>query len=123
MLKKFGFKFAVIAVIALSLVSETVAQTRLRFARGGTSTTVSGTLAARSARRYVLSLSEGQTFSIGVTSGNNNVSIKASDVHGTFEEKYDGYFEVETDANGDHYITLRNNGNRSTRFTMTVSAY
>ena len=123
MLKKFGFNFVVIAAIAFSLVTDTMAQTRLRFASGGTSTTVSGTLGARASRRYVVRLSEGQTFTVSVDANNNNVSIKASDVHGAFEEEFGGVFEVETDANGDHYITLKNNGGRSTRFTMTVSAY
>ena len=123
MLKKFGIKFVVIAAIALSLVTDSMAQTRLRFASGGTSKTVSGTLGAKASRKYVIRLSEGQTFTVSVSANNGDVSIRAADVHGAFEEEFGGTFEVETDATGDHYITLKNNGSRSTRYTMTVSAY
>lgn len=123
MLKKFGIKFVVIAAIALSLVTDSMAQTRLRFASGGSSMTVSGTLGAKASRKYVIRLSEGQTFTVSVNANNGDVSIRAADVHGVFEEEFGGTFEVETDANGDHYITLKNNGRRSTRYTMTVSAY
>ncbi len=123
MLKKFGFKFVVIAAIALSLVTDSMAATtRIRFVRGATSTSLSGSLASGGSRTYVVRLGYGQTFSVNVSSGNGEISIKARDIHGSFDEEY-GYFETETDADGDHYITIRNNGRRSTRYTMRVSAY
>jgi len=123
MLKKFGFKFVVIAVIALSLVTDSLAaQTRIRFASGATSKTLSGTLAGGGSRSFVIRLAINQEFSVNVSSGNDQISIKVKDVHGPFDEEY-GNFETTTDANGDHYITIRNRGRRSTNYTMTVSAY
>jgi hypothetical protein len=122
MKKLIGIKLLAVALILATLTTTLMAQSRLRFGRGATSTSVSGTLAAGGARNYVIRLSEGQTFTINVTSGNDDISIQASDVHGDFNA-VDNYFETETDANGDHYITIRNSGRRSTRFTMTVSAY
>ncbi|HMS41585.1 MAG TPA: hypothetical protein PKE69_15240 [Pyrinomonadaceae bacterium] len=123
MLKKFGFKFVVITAIALSLVTDSMAATtRIRFARGASSTSLSGSLTSGGSRSFVVRLGYGQTFSVNVSSGNDEIVIKASDVHGAFNEEY-GYFETETDAEGDHYITIRNTGRRSTRYTMTVSAY
>ena len=122
MKKLFGIKILAVALILATLTTNSLAQARLRFARGATSTTLSVTLAAGASRSYVIRLSEGQNFSVDINGGNDNVSIKVSDIHGAFTEEY-GYFETETDANGDHYITIRNNGRRSTRFTMTVSAY
>lgn len=121
MLKKFGIKFVVIAAIALSLVTDSMAQTRIRFRSGRTSATVTGTLAAGGSRSYVLSLAEGQTLTISVRSGNNNIQIDLDDVHGHVDY-YNNYGSVETDADGDHTITLENQGGRSTRYTMTVSA-
>ncbi|HEY0429983.1 MAG TPA: hypothetical protein VGC76_19520 [Pyrinomonadaceae bacterium] len=122
MKKLFGIKLLAAALILTTLSTTLMAQSRIRFARGATSTTLSGTLAAGGSRGYVIRLSEGQTFTVNVSGGNDEISIKVSDVHGAFNEEY-GYFETETDANGDHYITIRNNGRRSTRYTMTVSAY
>lgn len=117
-----GIKILAAILVIISLASDSLAQTRIRFARGATSTTLSGTLAAGASRGYVIRLSSGQTFTVDVSSGNDEISIRVRDVHGPFDEEY-GSFETETDANGDHNITIRNNGRRSTRFTMTVSAY
>ena len=122
MKKLIGTKLLAVALIIATLSATMMAQTRLRFARGATSTSVSGSLTSGASRRYVVRLSEGQTFTVNVTSGNDDINIQASDVHGDFTAA-DNYFEVETDANGDHYVTITNTGRRSTRFTMTVSAY
>ena len=121
MLRKIGFKFVVITAIALSLVTDSMAQTRIRFARNRTSATVAGTLASGATRAYVIRLAENQTLTINVVSGNNEIQIDLDDVHGHVDY-YDGYGSVETDADGDHTITLENLGSRATRYTMTVSA-
>ena len=122
MKKLIGIKILAATLIIFSLASDSLAQTRITFARGRTSKTLSGTLAAGGARSYVIRLSIDQTFTVDVSSGNDEISIKVRDVHGSFNEEF-GSFETTTDANGDHYITIRNTGRRSTRFTMTVSAY
>jgi hypothetical protein len=122
MRKLIGIKILAAFLVVMFLTTDSLAQTRIRFSRGNTSATLSGVLAAGASRGYVIRLSSGQTFTVNVSSGNEEISIKVRDVHGSFNEEY-GSFETETDANGDHYITLKNNGRRSTRFTMTVSAY
>jgi hypothetical protein len=53
-------------------------------------------------------------------SGNDNISFNIVDKHGIFDTYYDGYAQIETDANGDHWITLKNRGRSATRYTMTV---
>jgi hypothetical protein len=122
MKKHIGIRILAVALILATLSSTLMAQTRLRFGRGATSTSVSGSLASGASRRYVVRLAEGQTFTVNVASGNDDITIQAADVHGDFTA-VDNYFETETDANGDHYITITNSGRRSTRFTMTVAAY
>ena len=122
MKKIIGLELLALALILTTLTTDLMAATRISFSRGATSKTLSGSVAPGGARTYVIRLGEGQTFSINVRSNNGEVSVQARDIHGNFDEEY-SYFETETDASGDHYITVRNNGRRATRYTMTVSAY
>ena len=57
--------FAVLMIIGMTN-SDLFAQTRIRFARGRTSTTVSGSLSAGGERSYILRASEGQTMTVRV---------------------------------------------------------
>lgn len=120
-MKKFiGIKILAAALILATLATDSMAQARISFARGKSSATVTGTIAAGAKRDYVLTAKEYQTMTIRVTSGNGDVLFEASDVHGSFGD-YDDYAQIETDASGNHWITLENMGNRSSKFTMTVS--
>jgi hypothetical protein len=114
MLKKFGVKMLVVALIAMMSYSDALGQTRIRFARGRTSTSLSGTIMADGSRSYVLRASNGQTLTATVSCGNGKCDFAEGAVNDT---QYSQYIE----SNGDVYITLHNHGNRATRFTITVS--
>ena len=120
MKKLIGIKILAIALILATLTTDTMAQTRIRFARGRTSATMSGTLPSGSTRAYVLSVRRGQTMTVNVTSGNNNIQIDVDDVDGHIEYG-DGYSQIYTKNNGDHWVTLENQGSRITKYTMTVT--
>lgn len=115
-----GLKILAAALIIVTLASDSLAQTRIRFARGRSSATLSGTLTSGSTRAYVLSVRRRQIITISVVSGNNNIEIDLDDASGHLGYG-DGYLQMETSANGDHWVTLKNEGSRATKFTMTVS--
>jgi hypothetical protein len=120
MKKLIGMKILAIALILATLTTDTMAQTRIRFARGRISATLSGTLPSGSTRAYVISVRRNQSMTVNVTSGNNNIQIDVDDVDGHIEYG-DGYSQIITNNNGDHWITLENQGNRVTKYTMTVT--
>ena len=105
-------KLAAIAFLLLVMapISELLAQTRIRFARGRTSTSVSGTLGRYGERTYVLGARYGQFLSANVSSRNGCVK----------------FANVSTSTNyttdeGNNYLTLMNGCTGITRYTMTVS--
>ena len=114
MLKKIGLKFLVLAMIGLMATADLTAQTRIRFRRGSSSATVSGTLAAGATRSYVLRASSGQSLTATLSCGNGKCDFTEGNLHDTSYSEY-------VDRNGDVYISIDNHGTRSTRFTMTVS--
>src|SRR5215213_3261422 len=121
MRKLFGIKLLAIALILTSLTTDTMAQTRIRFARGRSSTTISGILASGASRKYAMRVADGQAITISVNSGNGSIQIDADDVHGHIDYG-DEYLEYTSDDNGDQWITLVNQGDGRTRYSMTVSA-
>ena len=114
MLKKLSVKFMILVMIGLMSVSDALAQTRIRFARGRTSATISANIAANGARTYVLGARRGQTLSATLSCGNGRCDFAEGDLHDT---QYSEYVE----RNGDMYITIHNHGSRATRMTMVVS--
>ena len=114
MLKKLGFKILVLMMICVMFSTDSLAQTRIRFGRGKSSASVSGSMAAGGARSYVLGAARGQTLTATVSCGNGKCDFAQGDLHDT---QYSQYVE----RNGDVIITLHNHGTRSTNFTMTVS--
>jgi hypothetical protein len=121
MKKYIGIKILAAALLLVTLASDSMAATRIRFARGRSSATVTGTIPAGATREYVLSAQEYQTMTIRLSSNTGDVTFDASDVHGSFGEHETGYAQFETDADGNHWITLENTGDYSTRYTLTVS--
>lgn len=121
MKKYIGIKLLAVALLLTTLASDTMAATRIRFARGRSSATVTGTIPAGGVREYVLTAQEYQTMTVRLSSNNGDVTFDASDIHGSFGEHEQGYAQFETDANGNHWITLENAGDYSTRYTLTVS--
>ena len=105
--------FAVLMIIGMTN-SDLFAQTRIRFARGRTSTTVAGSLSAGSERSYILRASAGQTMTVRVSSRSGDVSVDlgGNDV-GTGDT-------VELRSTDEYIITVHNNGG-STSYSLYVS--
>src|SRR5215204_3378098 len=114
MLKKLGVKMLVLMMVCVMLTTDLMAQTRIRFARGRSSASVSGTMAANGQRTYVLGARSGQNLTATLSCGNGKCDFAEGELHDTSYSEY-------VDRNGDVYITIHNHGGRSTNFTMTVS--
>ncbi len=105
--------FAVLLIIGMSN-SAVFSQTRIRFARGKSSATVSGNLAAQARRSYVVGASRGQTMTVSVSSGNGEVWV---DIGGNELGTGD---TIELRSTDDYIITVHNDG-YSTGFSLYVS--
>ncbi|MBK9155169.1 MAG: hypothetical protein IPM25_13285 [Chloracidobacterium sp.] len=107
-------KKRIIATVTLLVlfgsVVETLAQTRIRFARGRTSTTVTGTLASIGERDFVLRAAAGQYLSATVSSSGDCIKFSTIETAQAFR----------TDE-GDNWLKLMNMCRRRVSFTMTVS--
>ena len=114
MFKKFGTIVLTLIMVLWLTGAETMAQTRVRFARGRNSTTLSGRLASRGATRsYVLRASAGQTLTATLSSANGKVDFTQGSVHDT-------QFSRTLDTTGDVYIDIDNHGG-PTGYTLTIS--
>lgn len=114
MLKKIGLKISILAMIFLTAASDSMAQTRIRFARGRSSATISGTLAAGATRGYVLRAAQGQVLAGTLSSTNGKADFTQGSLHDT-------QYSQTVDDNGDVYISIDNHGSRATRYTLTIS--
>lgn len=114
MLKKLALSISILTVIFLAAASDSFGQTRVRFARGRNSATMSGTIGPNGgARHYVLRASAGQSLTATVSSGNGKVDFTQGAVHDT-------QFSKTVDSNGDVYVDIDNHGGR-TNYTLTIS--
>lgn len=86
------------------------AQSRIQFARGRTSASVSSTIYGNSQRKYVLSARGGQYLSATVSSRNGCVVLGNQATSTSY-----------TTDPGDNIIDLFNNCGSTTSFTLTVS--
>lgn len=114
MIKKLSAKLLILSVIFLMSGIDTMAQTRIRFRRGASSATVSGTLGSGVTRGYVLGARRGQVLTATLSSGNNQVDFTQGNYHDT-------QFSMTVETNGDVYISIDNHGRRATKYTLTVS--
>lgn len=121
MLKTIGIKFIVVALIVFSLAGDLLAQTRIKFARGRSAATLTGTVASGAVREFVINVRNGQTMTIQVTSGNNRVDLQVTGRNGHIAWGDNGYAQVEIYYNGDHYIAIKNSGRAATKYSMTVT--
>ena len=96
--------------IIIASASEIFAQTRIRFARGRTSTSVSGTIGSIGERDFVLRAYAGQYLSANVSSRGGCIVFNTVSTSAGFR----------TDA-GNNWLRLMNNCRRPASFTMTVS--
>lgn len=99
-----------IIVLAFMAVSEAFGQTRIRFARGRTSATVSGSIGSIGERDFVLRAYAGQYLSANVSSSGGCIWFSTTETSA-------GY----TTENGDNWLKLMNRCRRTATFTMTVS--
>ena len=115
MLKKFGVKFLILMMVSVMSVTDLSAQTRVRFARGRTSATVSGTIRPGvGVRSYVLRAAAGQTLVATLSSRNGKCDFTQGDYEDT------SYSQVIED-DGDVVFSIDNHGNRATTFSLTIS--
>jgi hypothetical protein len=113
-MKKLNTKAFILILILIVSSSDIFAQTRIRFVRGSTSATVSGTIGGAGGdweRGYVLRARYGQYLSANVSSRGGCVQ---------FTENGTTSLGLTT-RSGDNYIYLNNGCRNSTRFTLTVS--
>ncbi|MEP6925290.1 MAG: hypothetical protein ABI954_12560 [Pyrinomonadaceae bacterium] len=114
MLKKVSTIVLTLMMVLWLTGADLMAQTRVRFARGRNSTTVSGRLASRGASRsYVLRASAGQTLTATLSSANGKVDFMQGQVHDT-------QFSKTLDTTGDVYVDIDNHGGATT-YTLTIS--
>lgn len=111
-MKRSWFRIAVLSLLVLAFSAEAFAQTRIRFARGRTSASVSGTLAGNGTREYVVGARSGQTFSGNVSSRGNCVKFTEGSTGNSF-----------TTDNGNNFFSLTNYCRNASAFTMTISIY
>ena len=97
-------------VIFLGVCSEVSAQTRIRFARGRTSASVSGPIGRGSTRTFVLGARNGQDLSGNVSSRNGCVKFTEGSTSSSF-----------TTQAGDNFMSVTNYCGRATSFVLTVS--
>ena len=105
--------FAVLMIVGM-MDSQAFSQTRIRFAKGRSATTINGTLSGGSFRTYIAGAKRGQQMIVRIDS-------KAS-----FDVEVDGLslFEggtVDLEKSGDHKIIIHNDGNRSATYSLYVS--
>lgn len=114
MLKTLFVHFVLLTTISLMTSVELYAQTRIRFARGRSSATVSGTIAARSNKNFVVSASNGQYARVSVSP--RNLQIFSNEA----PKGESGSSSFETNS-GDNDFGIYNPTNRAIRYTMTIS--
>ena len=101
---------AVVIVLISGVFLDAVSQTRIRFARGRTSASVSGTLVGSYSKSYVLGARRGQYFSGNISSRNGCVKFTEGSTSSSF-----------VTVAGDNYIRVTNYCRTASSFTMTVS--
>lgn len=105
--------FAVLMIMGM-LDSAAFSQTRIRFARGSSSATVSGSLYSGATRSYILGARRGQTMTVRVKSA-GNVSV---DIGGNDFGRGD---TIELRSTDDYIITVHNDGSRTAKYSLYVS--
>ncbi len=99
-------------MIVFMTYSNSFGDIRVRFGRGRTSATMSGSIRANSPQCYVANAGRGQTINATLSSRNGRV-----DFVDTGDTSYSNYLE----RTGDHHFCVRNYGGRPTTYTITVS--
>jgi hypothetical protein len=114
MIRKISICFVMLVTMTLMTNVELYAQQRIRFARGRSSATVSGTIPAGANRSFVVRASYGQYARVSVSPRNLQVWT------GGTPKGQSGGTSFETDE-GDNEFGIYNPTNRAIRYTMTIS--
>lgn len=112
--KTFLIKIFAMLMIVGMMDSTVFAQTRIRFAKGKSSATVSGTLASDSNRSFVVNAKRGQRMTVKVSS-KAPIDIYVNDDTGLFEGG-----TVNLTYTGDHKISIYNESGRSLKYSLYV---
>ncbi len=99
----------ILVMIFMGAVMDTPAQTRIRFSRGSTSASVSGTLRSHGTKTYVLGARAGQRLTANVSSRGGCVTFNGG-----------SSVSMITDS-GSNYLDISNECRGSVRYTLTVS--
>ena len=98
----------------ISLASDSIAQTNIKFARGRNSATVKGSIGKNGDTRYTVRGKAGQTITVSVRSGNNYVF---AGVEGVGQGRtVSGKLQYDSS-----YIIELSNGGNATNYSMTVT--
>lgn len=115
LIKAFVIKaFAVLMIVGMT-DSAVFSQTRIRFARGRSSTTVSGSLGVGAERSYILRASAGQTMTVRVNSKSRDVWV---DLGGN---GVDRGTTVELRSTDEYIITVHNTGGSAASYSLYVA--
>jgi hypothetical protein len=109
-MKSKSLLMGLICILLLGSYAELAAQTRIRFARGRTTATLSGNIVAGGERRYVLGARYGQYLSGNISSRGDCVKFTEGSTSTSF-----------TTEAGDNWLSITNYCGRQASFTMTVS--
>lgn len=112
-MRKFISRAIAVSMIVVMTHIVSLPQTRIRFARGRSSATVTGNIGAGGSRMYVLAARAGQTLYARIRSGNGRVTITLPNGRGTTSDEY-------ITEEGDNTVGIYNSGG-ATKFTLTVS--
>ncbi len=114
MIKKISVYFVLLMTISLMSSVELFAQTRIRFARGRSSATISGTIPAGGERTFVVGARYGQNASVSVSPRNLRIWSDAA------PKGEAGRSSFETNS-GDNEFGISNPTRRSIKYTITIS--
>ena len=114
MIKKLGMYVVLLAIFSMVTSAELYAQTRIRFARGRSAATISGTIPARSNRTFVVGASYGQIARVSVSPRNLQIWSNAA------PKGESGSSSFETN-DGNNEFGLYNPTNRPVKYRMTIS--
>lgn len=116
--------------IGLFFVAESNAQTKIMFAKGASSKTMTITVPAKSERKYSLAVSAEQVINIGVSgdigvSKTNDFPVISINLDNGVEDEDqwqdgEGYLSVLTSRKGTYIFGVYNSSNRPRTFTMEV---
>lgn len=114
MIKKISLYLVMLTMVFWMTSADLYAQSRIRFAKGRYSATISGTIAARSNRYYVVGARSGQIARISVSPRNLQIFSNEAPKGESGSSSFETY-------RGDNEFGIYNPSNRAVRFTMTVS--